>query len=160
MLSLKFVSQLKHNLRNNNKAYIKKGKLNMKNVTPFLMFQGGIAEEAMNYYISLIEDSEIKSIGRYGAEGPGREGTVIQAVFSLKGQEFMCIDSHIDHEFSFTPAFSIYLTCETEEEIDSLYEKMMQNGTALMPIGNYGFSKKFGWLNDQFGVSWQLNLPE
>lgn len=132
----------------------------MKDVKPFLMFQGGIAEEAMKYYTSLIEDSEIKSITRYGAEGPGEEGSVIQAVFSLKGQEFMCIDSHIDHEFTFTPSFSIYLTCDTEEEIDSLYNKMIQDGTALMPINNYGFSKKFGWLNDKFGISWQLNLPE
>lgn len=125
----------------------------MKNIKPFLMFQRGIAEEAMNYYTSLIEDSEIKNITRYGAEGPGEEGTVIQAVFSLKGQEFMCIDSHVDHDFTFTPSFSIYLTCDTEEEIDSLYNKMMENGKALMPINNYGFSKKFGWLVDQFGVS-------
>ncbi|WP_153723001.1 VOC family protein [Sporosarcina cascadiensis] len=132
----------------------------MRNVTPFLMFQGGTAEEAMNYYTSLIEDSEIKSIARYGAEGPGKEGTVIQAVFSLKGQEFMCIDSHIDHEFTFTPSFSIYLTCDTEEEIDDLYAELMQNGTALMPINNYGFSKKFGWVNDRFGLSWQVNLPD
>ena len=100
----------------------------MKNVTPFLMFQGGIAEEAMNTYTSLIEDSEIKFISRYGPEGPGEEGTVVQAVFSLKGQEFMCIDSHIDHEFNFTPSFSIYLTCDSEEEIDDLYEKLMHNG--------------------------------
>lgn len=131
----------------------------MKKVTPFLMFQDGRAEEAMKFYTSIIESSEIKSIHRYGAEGPGKEGTVVQAVFSLKGQEFMCIDSHIEHEFTFTPAFSIYLTCETEAEIDNLYAKLMENGHALMPIGNYGFSKKFGWLNDQFGVSWQLNLP-
>ncbi|WP_432361347.1 VOC family protein [Sporosarcina sp. UB5] len=132
----------------------------MKSVTPFLMFQGGTAEEAMNFYTSLIEDSEIKFISRYGAEGPGKEGTVIQAVFTLKGQEFMCIDSHIDHEFDFTPSFSIYLTCDTEEEIDSIYEELLENGAALMPINNYGFSKKFGWLVDRFGVSWQLNLPE
>lgn len=58
------------------------------------------------------------------------------------------------------PSFSIYLTCDTEEEIDSIYNKLMQNGMALMPMDNYGFSKKFGWLNDRFGVSWQLNLPE
>lgn len=132
----------------------------MKKITPFLMFQDNNAEEAMHYYISLIEDSEIKSITRYGAEGPGKEGSVIQAVFSLKGQEFMCIDSHIRHDFTFTPSFSIYLTCDTEEEIDHLYDKMMKRGTALMPLDNYGFSKKFGWLNDQYGVSWQLNLPE
>ncbi|CDQ41570.1 VOC family protein [Virgibacillus salexigens] len=132
----------------------------MEKVTPFLMFQGGKAEDAMNYYTSLIDDSEIKSIIRYGAEGPGEEGTVMQAVFSLKEQEFMCIDSHVNHEFTFTPSFSIFLTCDIEEEIDNLYNKMMENGTALMPIDNYGFSKKFGWLNDQFGISWQLNLPE
>lgn len=132
----------------------------MKQVSPFLMFQGGIAEEAMKFYTSIMEDSEIKSITRYGAEGPGEEGTVVQAVFSLKGQEFMCIDSHINHEFTFTPAFSIYLTCDSEAEIDSLYDTLLENGAALMPIGNYGFSKKFGWLNDRFGVSWQLNLPE
>ncbi|ARK26130.1 hypothetical protein SporoP37_01540 [Sporosarcina sp. P37] len=132
----------------------------MKSATPFLMFQDGTAEEFMNVYTSLIEDSEIKHITKYGAEGPGEEGTVMQAVFTLKGQEFMCIDSHVKHEFTFTPSFSIYLTCDTEEEIDRLYNKMMENGTALMPINNYGFSKKFGWLNDHFGVSWQLNLPE
>ncbi|MCG7344900.1 VOC family protein [Sporosarcina sp. ACRSL] len=132
----------------------------MKKVTPFLMFQGGTAEEAMNFYTSLIEDSEIKFISRYGPDGPGKEGTVVQAVFTLKGQEFMCIDSHIDHEFDFTPSFSIFLTCDTEEEIDDLYEKLLQDGAALMPINNYGFSKKFGWIVDRFGVSWQLNLPE
>src|SRR5690625_6922329 len=100
----------------------------MEKVTPFLMFQGGIAEEAMNYYTSLIEDSEIKSITRYGAEGPGEEGTVIQAVFSLKGQEFMCIDSHIDHEFTFTPSFSFFLPCITKGRLDSLLVKIMKNG--------------------------------
>lgn len=101
----------------------------MEKVTPFLMFQDGKAEEAMEYYTSLIEDSEIKSITRYGAEGPGEEGTVVQAVFSLKGQDFMCIDSHVNHEFTFTPSFSIYLTCDTEKEIDELYNKMIRNGT-------------------------------
>ncbi|AOV07967.1 VOC family protein [Sporosarcina ureilytica] len=131
----------------------------MKNVMPFLMFQDGKAEEAMNYYTSLIEESEITSIVRYGANEPGDEGTVMQATFSLKGQAFMCIDSNIKHEFDFTPSFSIYITCETEEEIDELYNKLADGGQALMPLGDYGFSKKFGWINDKFGVSWQLNLP-
>jgi predicted 3-demethylubiquinone-9 3-methyltransferase (glyoxalase superfamily) len=130
----------------------------MQKVTPFLMFQGGKAEDAMNFYTSLIEDSEITSIVRYGAEGPGDEGTVMQAVFTLKGQEFMCIDSNIKHQFDFTPSFSIFLTCDTEEELDSLYETLIEGGQALMPLGDYGFSKKFGWVNDKFGVSWQLNL--
>ncbi|MED4015143.1 VOC family protein [Sutcliffiella cohnii] len=130
----------------------------MQKVTPFLMFQGQ-AEEAMNFYTSLIEDSEITSITRYGANQPGDEGSVMQASFSLKGQEFMCIDSNIKHEFSFTPSFSIFLTCDSEQEIDELYEKLIDGGAPLMPLGDYGFSKKFGWINDKYGVSWQLNLP-
>lgn len=131
----------------------------MKNVTPFLMFQEGNAEEAMNFYTSLIEDAEIKSIVRYGANVSGDEGTVMQAVFSLKGQEFMCIDSNVQHQFTFTPSFSIFVNCDTEEELDDLYKRLLEGGQALMPSGDYGFSKKFGWINDRFGVSWQLNLP-
>ncbi|PAF17546.1 hypothetical protein CHH58_03470 [Terribacillus saccharophilus] len=131
----------------------------MKKVTPFLMFQDGKAEEAMNHYISLLEDSEIKSITRYGANEAGDEGTVMLATFSLKGQEFMCIDSNVTHQFSFTPSFSIYVTCETEKELDDLYKKLNEDGIERMPLGNYGFSKKFGWTDDKFGVSWQLNLP-
>ncbi|MCM3668971.1 VOC family protein [Mesobacillus maritimus] len=132
----------------------------MEKVTPFLMFQEGKAEEAMNFYTSLIEDSAITNIVRYGANESGDEGTVMQATFTLKGQEFMCIDSNINHQFSFTPSFSIFVTCNTEEELDNLYQKLIEGGQALMPIGDYGFSKKFGWLNDRYGVSWQLNLPK
>lgn len=131
----------------------------MAKATPFLMFQQGNAEEAMNYYTSLIADSEIISITRYGANGPGDEGSVMQATFSLKGQEFICIDSNIKHEFTFTPSFSIYITCDSEEEIDRLYEQFMEGGQALMPLGDYSFSKKFAWIADKFGVSWQFNLP-
>lgn len=128
-------------------------------VTPFLMFQDGKAEEAMKFYTSLIEGSTITNIVRYGANEDGEEGSVMHAVFSLNGQEFMCIDSNIKHQFSFTPSFSIYVTCNTEAEIDNLYQNLIEGGVALMSIGDYGFSKKFGWLNDRFGVSWQLNLP-
>ncbi|RIW33975.1 VOC family protein [Bacillus salacetis] len=131
----------------------------MPKVTPFLMFQGN-AEEAMNYYISLVEGSEIKSISRYGPDGPGEEGSVMQAVFNLNGQDIMCIDSNIQHEFSFTPSFSFFLECDSEEEIDRLYGQLSEGGTALMPIGDYGFSKKFGWINDKYGVSWQMTLPK
>jgi predicted 3-demethylubiquinone-9 3-methyltransferase (glyoxalase superfamily) len=125
---------------------------------PFLMFQGQ-AEEAMKYYTSLIEEAKILSLTRYGENETGAEGQVMQAVFSLKGQEFMCMDSQVTHAFTFTPSFSIFFTCETENEIDTLYESLVTDGQALMPLGTYAFSKKFGWLVDQFGVSWQLNLP-
>ncbi|USB33188.1 VOC family protein [Paenibacillus sp. YPG26] len=130
----------------------------MEKVLPFLMFQDGKAEEAMNMYTSLVKDSEITSLVRYGPNEAGEEGTVFQATFTLKGQEFMCIDSNVKHAFSFTPSFSIYVVCNTEEEIDELYEKLAEGGQVLMPLGNYGFSKKFGWLNDRFGVSWQINF--
>lgn len=132
----------------------------MKKVTPFLMFQDGKAEEAMNFYTSLIEDSKITSIVRYEAHEAGDEGTVKQALFTLKEQSFMCIDSYVQHQFTFTPSFSIYLTCDTEEELSDLFEQLSEDGQILMPLDNYGFSKKFGWINDRFGVSWQLDLPE
>ncbi|MGE6260664.1 VOC family protein [Heyndrickxia sporothermodurans] len=120
------------------------------------MFQGK-AEEAMKYYTNIIDESEITSLIRYGGNEAGEEGTVVKATFSLKGLEFLCIDSNVKHEFTITPSFSIYLTCETEE-IDGIYEKLMDHGSALMPLEDYSLSKKFGWINDKFGVSWELNL--
>jgi predicted 3-demethylubiquinone-9 3-methyltransferase (glyoxalase superfamily) len=131
----------------------------MGKVTPFLMFEGK-AEEAMNFYTTLIGDSEITDITRYGKDESGDEGTVMQAVFTLKGQEIMCIDSNIKHGFTFTPSFSLFVTCDTEEEINHLYESLSDGGETMMPLGDYGFSKKFGWISDKFGVSWQLTLPK
>jgi predicted 3-demethylubiquinone-9 3-methyltransferase (glyoxalase superfamily) len=132
----------------------------MGKVTPFLMFQEGNAEEAMDFYTSIIEDSQITNIVHYGPNEAGEEGTVMQAIFTLKGQEFMCIDSNVQHQFTFTPSMSIYVTCDSEDEIDYLYRKLSEGGGELMPLDNYGFSEKFGWVNDRFGVSWQLNLPQ
>ncbi|QWG33637.1 VOC family protein [Bacillus mycoides] len=132
------------------------GNTNQK-ITTFLMFEGK-AEEAMNFYTSLFNQSEIVSISRYDENGPGKEGTVIHATFTLNGQEFMCIDSYVKHDFTFTPAMSLYVTCETEEEIETVFNKLAQDGAILMPLGAYPFSKKFGWLNDKYGVSWQLTL--
>ncbi|MGE7766061.1 VOC family protein [Peribacillus sp. NPDC096540] len=131
----------------------------MTKVTPFLMFQGN-AKEAMNYYTSLIEESEITSMTRYGANEAGAEGSVMRASFTLKGQELMCIDSNIKHEFTFTPSFSLFITCDTEEEIDRIYESLTDGGEVLMPLADYSFSQKFGWVADKFGVSWQLTLPK
>ncbi|WP_214627162.1 VOC family protein [Paenibacillus agaridevorans] len=129
----------------------------MQKINTFLMFEGQ-AEEAMNFYISLFEDSEVLSMTKYGPEGPGREGSIIHASFALKGQTYMCIDSHVKHDFTFTPAISLYVHCESEEEIDTLYGKLSDGGGPLMPLGDYGFSKKFAWVADRFGVTWQLNL--
>ncbi|MGW1347624.1 VOC family protein, partial [Kribbella sp. NPDC002412] len=100
----------------------------------------------------------VVSISRYGAEGPGPEGSVMHAVFRLGGQEFMCIDSFVKHDFTFTPAVSLYVDCADEAEIDRLYAALSEKGSELMALGDHGFSRKFGWVNDRFGVSWQLNL--
>ncbi|OOR06194.1 hypothetical protein BW900_13985 [Bacillus mycoides] len=132
------------------------GNTNQK-ITTFLMFEGK-AEEAMNFYTSLFNQSEIVSISRYDENGPGKEGTVIHATVTLNGQEFMCIDSYVKHDFTFTPAMSLYVTCDTEEEIETVFNKLAQDGKVLMPLGSYPFSKKFGWLNDKYGVSWQLTF--
>ena len=121
------------------------------------MFDGK-AEEAMNFYTALFEKSEILSITRYGPDEAGAEGSVVHATFSLGGQEFMCIDSSIQHEFGFTPALSLYIHCESEPEIDRLFKELSQTGQVLMPLDRYPFSEKFAWVSDQFGVSWQLNL--
>lgn len=126
-------------------------------ITTFLMFEG-LAEEAMNYYMELFEESEIISISRYGPNEEGKEGTVRKAAFSLKGQEFMCIDSFVKHEFTFTPSISLFVSCDTEDEIDRLFEKLSEGGGVLMPLDAYPFSKKFCWVVDKFGVSWQLSL--
>ncbi len=124
-------------------------------ITPFLMFSGK-AEEAMNYYISIFDRSGIVSIQRYGPNEAGAEGTVQLATFLLRGQRFMCIDSNIEHGFTFNPAISFYITCDTEGETDRLFEKLSQGGHILMPLGSYPFSQKFGWVADRYGVSWQL----
>ncbi|GGS66040.1 VOC family protein [Nonomuraea spiralis] len=126
--------------------------------TTFLMFQNGDAEEAMTFYVSLFEDSKVVAVSHYGPGEPGPEGTVKHATFTLAGQEYMCIDSNQQHAFGFTPSISIWVACDTEEEIDRLYAALLEGGQALMPIGSYGFSTRFGWLADRFGVSWQLNL--
>ncbi|MGW5363469.1 VOC family protein [Actinopolymorpha pittospori] len=126
-------------------------------ITTLLMFDGR-AEEAMTFYLSLFEDAEVLAITRYGAEGPGAEGSVEHATFSLAGQQLMCMDSSVKHGFGFTPAISLYVDCATEVELDRIYTALAEKGQPLMPLGSYGFSTKFGWVADRFGVSWQLNL--
>lgn len=126
-------------------------------VTTHLMFQGS-AEEAMGLYTSLFADSGIDRIERYGPGQQGREGTVRLAAFTLAGREFLCIDSPVEHGFGFTPSMSLFVECETEAELDGAFARLAEGGRVLMPIDDYGFSRRFGWLTDRFGVSWQLNL--
>lgn len=139
---------------------IKAQEMNPK-ITTFLMFEGQ-AEEAITFYTTLFDNSEIIRIAKYGPDGPHgpvAEGTVQHAQFTLKGQLYMAIDS-FGHDFTFTPAISLFVECDSEEELETLYKKLMEGGTAAMPLGDYGFSKLFGWVQDRFGVSWQLNYGQ
>jgi predicted 3-demethylubiquinone-9 3-methyltransferase (glyoxalase superfamily) len=129
----------------------------MEKIKFFLMFEGK-SEEAMNFYTSILPNSKIVDLTHYKANEAGAEGTVKKAIFSLNGEEYMCIDSPGKHAFTFTPSISLFVTCETEEEIDQVFGQLAAGGNILMPLGPYPFSKKFGWLSDKFGVSWQLPL--
>ncbi|WP_298427578.1 VOC family protein [uncultured Kordia sp.] len=122
-------------------------------IKTFLTFQDNNAEEAMNFYIELFENSKVTSVQKHG-----KEGTIMFATFELNGSLFACSDSYIKHEWDFTPGVSIFVECKTDEEIEKLATKLAENGKVLMPIANYGFSTKFTFIEDQFGVSWQLNL--
>jgi predicted 3-demethylubiquinone-9 3-methyltransferase (glyoxalase superfamily) len=127
-------------------------------VTPFLMFEG-VAEEAMKFYV-LLFNGEIVSVTRYGRGEPGAEGSIKRADFTLAGQHVICIDSAVKHEFTFTPAMSLFVECASENELDQVFCELSANGKVLMPPGNYGFSVRFAWINDRFGVSWQLNFAK
>lgn len=119
------------------------------------MFDGR-AEEAVSLYVSLFPDSSITSLQKYGPEGPGKEGSVQLASFTLHGTPFMAIDSPVPHEFTFTPATSIYVSCASEDEVAALYGVLAEGGEVFMPLDSYPFSKKFAWIADKFGVSWQI----
>jgi predicted 3-demethylubiquinone-9 3-methyltransferase (glyoxalase superfamily) len=129
-----------------------------KSVATFLMFEG-VAEKAMNLYVSLFRGSEIRRIERYGPGEPGPEGSVKRADFRLNGHDLICTDSYVKHAFTFTPSISIFVDCVDEAELTEAFKELSDGGQVLMPLGSYGFSTKFAWINDRFGVSWQLNLP-
>lgn len=131
-------------------------------ISTFLMFSGerlGQAEEAINFYVSRFADSHVQQIRRWGPGAPGPEGGIMHATFTLQGRQFMASESSAPHPFNFTPSLSLFVDCESEQEISRQFEAFAAGGLVLMPLDNYGFSRRFGWLNDRFGVSWQFNLP-
>jgi len=126
-------------------------------ITPLLAYFGD-AEKAMNRYVSLFENSEIVEVQRYGRGEVGDEGTIKIADFHLNGHRMRCIDAPGKHDWTFTPAVSLYIESSKEEELAKYYEELSKNGKVLMPLDTYPWSKKFAWVEDEFGVSWQLNL--
>ena len=126
-------------------------------IYPFLMFEGK-AGEALEFYLQLFPSARIDHMEVYGADGPGPEGSVKNAIFSLAGQTVMCTDSFVKHDFTFTPAFSFFVNCDSDAEIERLCSALSEDGKVSMPLNDYGFSRKFAWVGDRFGVSWQLYL--
>ncbi len=133
----------------------------MRDLVTFLMFCGnqhGKAEEAVTWYCSIFPDSRIAQLDRYGPHEEEPEGTVRLVSFELGGRSMMAIDSAGPHHFTFTPAISMWVECSSPAEIEMLTTTLAEGGTALMPLGNYGFSRQFSWTADRYGVTWQLNL--
>jgi len=128
-----------------------------RSVATQLMFEG-CAEEAMNLYVSLFEGAAVTSIERYGPDQMGEEGSIKRAEFTLAGHHLACIDTPAKHGFTFTPSMSLFVECADEAEFTAAFAKLSEGGSVLMPPGNYGFSTKFAWISDRFGVSWQLNV--
>ncbi|WP_236973902.1 VOC family protein [Membranihabitans maritimus] len=118
------------------------------------------ANEASEFYTKLFPDSKIDAITRYPAEGQkvhGQpEGTVMTVNFDLSGYRFIALNG--GPHFRINPSISFFVVCETIEEIDDLWKNLSKNGRVLMPINQYPWSEKYGWIQDQFGVSWQLSL--
>jgi predicted 3-demethylubiquinone-9 3-methyltransferase (glyoxalase superfamily) len=131
----------------------------MTTATPFLMFQGGTAQAALDLYFATFPDSRLVRVERDAAGEAGPIGTIKVAVFTLCGREFMCSDSPVEHGFSFTPSSSTFVDFDSAAELERVFGVLANGGQVLMPLNSYGFSQRFGWLNDRFGVSWQLNLP-
>ena len=115
----------------------------MQKITPFLWFDDQ-AEEAMNFYVSIFKNSKVISTTRYGDEGPGPTGAVMTATFQLDGQELIALNG--GPEFKFTEAISFFVNCETQEEVDGLWDKLSEGGE----------EGRCGWLKDKYGLSWQI----
>ena len=115
----------------------------MQKITPFLWFDGN-AEEAANFYISIFKNSKMGNISRYGDAGPGPKGSPMSVTFQLEGQEFFALNG--GPQFKFTPAISLFVNCETQQEVDDLWEKLSAGGR----------TDRCGWLQDKFGLSWQI----
>ena len=112
-------------------------------ITPFLWF-GGKAEEAANFYVSVFKNSKVVQLTRYGDAGPGPKGTVMSAIFQLEGQRFYALNG--GPQFKFSPAISLFVDCETQQEVDELWEKLSAGGK----------TNRCGWLDDKFGLTWQI----
>lgn len=124
-------------------------------VTPFLMFEGK-AQEAMDFYVELFPNSRVVEVQKFGDANPGAPDLIMFATVNISGQDIILNDSPIEHAFKFTPAISLFVECESESEVTRLANALGEDGKFLMPLDSYDFGRKFAWVEDRFGVSWQL----
>jgi predicted 3-demethylubiquinone-9 3-methyltransferase (glyoxalase superfamily) len=127
-------------------------------VRPFLMFQGN-AEYALDFYCSVFPDADVSDEERWAEGEEGATGAFKRAILTLAGQSMMCFDSPTKHAFGFTPSISLFLECDAEEDVLRYAALLAEGGAELMPAGHYGFSRLFAWVNDKYGLSWQINCP-
>lgn len=120
-----------------------------------LMFTGQ-AKEAIGFYVNLFDDSGIESVEHYGDDVPGMAGQIVHARVRVAGQFVLVMDSAPVHDFTFTPSTSFFVSCDSESEVDRLYGALSEGGGVLMALDSYPFAKRYAWVNDRFGVSWQL----
>ena len=130
----------------------------MMTVSTHLMFQGE-AKAAIEFYASVFPGFSVDRMDLYKEGETGSVGLIKEARATLCGQRLVIIDSPIPHEFGFTPAISIFADFRDGAELESAFSRLSEGGEVMMPLDDYGFSRRFGWLADRFGVSWQLNLP-
>src|ERR1700709_1302950 len=114
----------------------------------------------MGFYESLFEGAEIASVDRYGGDAGAAEGMVKRATLRLPGQTLIRVHSPVELACGFPPAISLFVSCPSEDEVDHLFAALAEGGTVLMGLDAYPFSKRFGWVDDRFGVSWQLSLAD
>jgi predicted 3-demethylubiquinone-9 3-methyltransferase (glyoxalase superfamily) len=127
-------------------------------ISTFLMFQGD-AEAWLDLAVAAIPGSSVTSITRYGAEGPGAEGSVAASEALIGGHAVRCYDSFVVHDFTFTPSISLFVDLDSVGQHALAHDLLADGGSMLMPPGDYGFSRWFSWIQDRYGVSWQLNVP-
>jgi predicted 3-demethylubiquinone-9 3-methyltransferase (glyoxalase superfamily) len=120
-----------------------------------LMFTGQ-AEEAIGFYAGLFDDAQIEAIEHYGEDQPAMTGQVVHARFRVNGQLVMAMDGPPVHDFTFTPSSSFFVMCDSDAEVDRLYTALAEGGSVLMGLDAYPFARRYAWVNDRFGVSWQL----
>jgi predicted 3-demethylubiquinone-9 3-methyltransferase (glyoxalase superfamily) len=130
----------------------------MRSAATHIMFTGeGTA--ALELYEAVFPEFRIESVERYNEGEAGAAGSIRRADIMFGDHRLVVIDSPVKHAFTFTPSISLFFDFDSAADLDSAFTKLSDGGHVFMPLGDYGFSQRFGWCSDRFGVSWQLNLP-